>query len=222
MVFDTMHRSDNGSNLESHSNADPDFYSVKSYLINRSDEDISEDFKDFRYRFTSSKHISSFLIAIKSMIKEYGSLKNFFLNAITPQDQTIIPALTRFVKRITEDGNCGNLAPNPEKGSACKRNNLFLRWVIRKDIVDPGGWDEIPSSMLVVPLDTHMHHAGRILGFTKRKQADMRTALEVTDGFRQISPDDPVKYDFCLTRFGIHPDMNFSKLEEIITYRDES
>lgn len=193
--------------------------SLNRYLIERCEADIIKDFSSFRYRFTNSDHISSFLIGIKSMVKEHGSLKHFFLNAINPQDTTVIPALAQFVKRIAENRNCGNLAPNPEKGSACKRNCLFLRWLIRKDAVDPGGWDEIPSSMLVVPLDTHMHHAGRLLGFTARKQADMRTALEITDGFRQICPDDPIKYDFCLTRFGIHPDMDFSELQEIINKR---
>ncbi|MBF0303182.1 MAG: TIGR02757 family protein [Desulfamplus sp.] len=196
--------------------------SLNGYLIQSSDSDIAQDFQNFKYRFTKSEHIASFLVGIKSMIKEHGSLKNFFLNAINSQDTTIIPALTHLVERIKEKGNCGNLAPNPEKGSACKRNCLFLRWLIRKDEVDPGGWDEIPSSMLVVPLDTHMHHAGRLLGFTQRKQADMRTTLEITDGFRQICPDDPVKYDFCLTRFGIHPDMNFNELEEIIKMKIET
>ncbi len=189
---------------------------ISSYLIQSSDADIIRDFRNFRYRFTNDEHITSFLIGIKSMVKEYGSLKEFFLNAIKREDINIIPALTQFVKRITEKGNCGNLAPNPEKGSACKRNCLFLRWLIRKDEVDPGGWDEIPSSMLIVPLDTHMHRTGRLLKFTQRKQTDMKTALEVTDGFRQICPDDPVKYDFCLTRFGIHPDMDFSELEEVV------
>ncbi|MBF0377421.1 MAG: TIGR02757 family protein [Desulfamplus sp.] len=191
--------------------------SLYEYLMQNSEQSIVESFKEFRYRFTNFEHISSFLIGIKATIEESGSLKKFFLSAIREQDENIIPALTRFVKKITEKGNCGNLAPNPEKGSACKRNNLFLRWMIRKDDVDPGGWDEIPSSMLIVPLDTHMHHAGKILGFTKRAAADMKTALEITAGFRQICPDDPIKYDFSLTRFGIHPDMDFSELEVIVS-----
>ncbi|MBF0210287.1 MAG: TIGR02757 family protein [Desulfamplus sp.] len=211
LVFAIMHSSVN-KDFSCQSNK----YSLNSYIINSSEPDIFIDFKRFKYRFTNGEHIASFLVGIKSMVKEYGSLKSFFLNGMTPKDETIIPALTHFVKRIKQSGNCGNLAPDPDKGSACKRNALFLRWMVRKDEVDPGGWDQVSPAMLIVPLDTHMHHVGSLLGFTKRKQADMRTALEITDGFRQISPDDPVKYDFCLTRFGIHPEMDFRDLETII------
>lgn len=196
--------------------SDPGASSINGYLIQSSEEDILNDFKEFKYRFTRGEHICSLLIGIKDIVAQSGSLKNFFLNAISPEDETVIPAMTRLIKRIRAGKNTGNLVADPAKGSACKRNNLFLRWLIRKDDVDPGGWDEIPSSMLIVPLDTHMHHAGRMLGFTKRKQADMKTALEVTAGFRQLCPDDPVKYDFCLTRFGIRPEMDFNDLEAMI------
>lgn len=190
--------------------------SLYDYLMQRSDKDIFEDFKQFKYRFTRGDHLCSLLLGIKYMVAESGSLKNFFLNAIAPEDKTVIPAMTRFIQTIISGKDTGNLVADPAKGSACKRNNLFLRWLIRKDAVDPGGWDEIPSAMLIIPLDTHMHHAGKMLGFTKRKQADMKTAFEITEGFREISPDDPAKYDFCLTRFGIHPEMNFNDLEAII------
>lgn len=189
---------------------------LNSYLVVNSNDNIVADFKNFKYRFTKGEHMSALLIGMKNMISEFGSLKECFLSAISPDDDTILPAMTMFVQKITEGKNTGNLMASPQKGSACKRNNLFLRWLVRKDDVDPGGWDEIPSSKLIVPLDTHMHHAGKILGFTKRKQANMKTAIEITEGFRRICPDDPVKYDFCLTRFGIHPEMNFSELEKII------
>ena len=76
----------------------------------------------------------------------------------------------------------------------------MLRWMVRKDEVDPGGWDQIDTSMLIVPLDVHMHRIAIEHGFTRRKNADMRTALEVTDAFAGYSPEDPVRYDFALTR----------------------
>ena len=97
--------------------------------------------------------------------------------------------------------------PCPEKGSACKRLNLFLRWMVRKDAVDPGGWDDIPRSMLIIPLDTHMFRVGKTLGLTSRNQAGLMAALDISAGFKQWSPDDPVKYDFALTRFGIRNDL---------------
>jgi uncharacterized protein (TIGR02757 family) len=80
--------------------------------------------------------------------------------------------------------------------------------MVRKDDVDPGGWDKIPPSMLIIPLDVHMHRISRLIGFTDRKQADMSTALEITSCFRKLAPKDPVKYDFALTRFGIRSDMS--------------
>ncbi len=78
--------------------------------------------------------------------------------------------------------------PSPARGSACKRLNLLLRWMVRRDDVDPGGWSGISPSLLIIPLDTHMDAIGRSLGFTCRKQPDLKAALEITDGFRKALP----------------------------------
>ena len=86
--------------------------------------------------------------------------------------------------------------------------------LVRQDAVDPGGWTRIPPSHLIVPLDTHLHRIARELGLTRRKAADRETALEITEAFREIFPDDPVKADFVLTRFGIHPDFGRDPLEK--------
>jgi uncharacterized protein (TIGR02757 family) len=75
--------------------------------------------------------------------------------------------------------------------------------MVRKDEVDPGGWDFIPASKLLIPLDVHMHRTARSFKFTTRKQANLATVLEVTEAFRAICPEDPVKYDFALTRVGM-------------------
>jgi uncharacterized protein (TIGR02757 family) len=84
--------------------------------------------------------------------------------------------------------------------------------MVRRDAVDPGGWDALEPSDLTVPLDVHMHRAGILLGMTSRSQADGRTAAEVTGGFRRIRPDDPVRYDFALTRFGIRRELTRADL----------
>jgi uncharacterized protein (TIGR02757 family) len=75
--------------------------------------------------------------------------------------------------------------------------------MVRRDEVDPGGWDDVPASKLIVPLDTHMHRISLQLGLTKRKQANLKAACEITAAFRSIEPEDPVRYDFSLTRLGI-------------------
>ena len=77
--------------------------------------------------------------------------------------------------------------------------NLFLRWMVRKDTVDPSGWENVTPSKLVIPLDTYMRKIDLWFHFTTRKQMDMQTAIEITSGFQKIIPEDPVKYDFALT-----------------------
>lgn len=88
--------------------------------------------------------------------------------------------------------------------SACKRLNMLLRWMVRKNSpVDLSVWDLDPSK-LIVPVDTHVHRIALELGLTKRKQADMRTALEITDAMREIWPEDPAKGDFALFGYGVN------------------
>jgi uncharacterized protein (TIGR02757 family) len=78
--------------------------------------------------------------------------------------------------------------------------------MVRSDHIDPGGWDRVPPSKLVVPLDRHMHRFGLRLGLIDRGQADLRAARELTAAFAAMEPGDPVKYDFALTRLGIRRD----------------
>ena len=98
------------------------------------------------------------------------------------------------------------------RGSACKRLNLFLRWMIRADGVDPGGWNMISASKLLIPLDVHMHRFSILLGLTERRHADLKTAREITESMKVFSPVDPVKYDFALTRLGIRRDDDRERL----------
>jgi uncharacterized protein (TIGR02757 family) len=86
----------------------------------------------------------------------------------------------------------------PSSGSACKRLNLFLRWMVRRDGVDPGGWTSLPRRQLVVPLDTHTIRVGRCLRLTRRVSPGWLMAAEITAALRECDPDDPVRYDFAL------------------------
>jgi uncharacterized protein (TIGR02757 family) len=142
------------------------------------------------------------------VIEACGSLHGAFQAQMQPDHDCVVPALDRFCRLIVDAAgtDLGHLLPLPNRGSACKRMNLFLRWMVRQDAVDPGGWEAVPVTGLVIPLDVHMHRVGRKLGFTERKQADMKTALEITEGFKQLVPEDPVRYDFALTRPGIWGD----------------
>jgi len=146
-------------------------------------------------------------------LNEFGSLEACFL-ADGEAEMDMRGAEAAFAARLCRmfpEGE-STLLPSPEHGSACKRLNLMLRWLVRCDEVDPGGWTEVPASALIVPLDTHMHRIARRLGLTRRKSADWKTAEEVTKAFAKYVPDDPVRYDFPLTRFGIHPDFDRNPL----------
>jgi len=183
------------------------------FLMNSNYTSLCNAFEGFTHRFASGAQLAALLWGAKNVMAQFGSLNGCFVENLSSDDKTIIPAMTFFAKMLTAGKNKpGHLVALPEKGSACKRLNLFLRWMVRKDSVDPGGWADVPLSKLIVPLDTHMHKIGLQLGFTSKKQASMQAALEITDGFKKIVPDDPVKYDFSLTRFGIRKGMDMNSL----------
>jgi len=166
-------------------------------------------FAGFRHRFTDDRDLCALLKGIRAALREFGSLGATFAAGLSPGDATVLPALGRFVEALNSPARCAGrfLVPSPDGGSACKRLHLFLRWMVRSDDVDPGGWSCVPASMLVVPLDTHMFHTCRAMGLTGRKSADLNAAIEITHGFARYSPGDPVKYDFALTRLGIRPEL---------------
>ncbi len=182
--------------------------SPREFIETSSDLTIKQKFTRFKHRFTTGDDLANLLIGVKRAIREHGSVENFFLEGWNESDATILPALTKFVRGMNSYSGCGKsyLLPCPSDGSACKRLNLYLRWMVRQDDVDPGGWYNIPASKLIIPLDVHMHRICSAIGLTRRKQPDLRTAVEITDAFREIAPEDPVRYDFCLTRLGIRKD----------------
>ncbi|MBN1115221.1 MAG: TIGR02757 family protein [Oligoflexia bacterium] len=181
----------------------------RDFLYNTENNNIRRVFEGFKHRFTTDTELADFLIGIKKSVLKHGSLKNCFNEKYSEKDTDFTSALKAFVDEIKAFTGTkkSSLLCEPALGSACKRLNLFLRWMIRKDDVDPGGWDELPASKLLVPLDTHMYRFGITCGFTKRKNADLKTAMEITNGLKKYSHDDPVKYDFVITRFGIRDDL---------------
>ncbi len=177
-----------------------------AYLRDTSAETIFTQFHFFVHRFATGAHLSALLAGIQRVIFEYESLYQCFVSGYQASHATVWPALTLFAGKINaahEACSPGHLMPCPEKGSACKRLNLYLRWMVRQDAVDPGGWNAISPGKLIVPLDVHMFRISTALGLTRYRQAGLKTALQITDGFRRWAPDDPVRYDFALTRFGI-------------------
>lgn len=181
------------------------------FLTRHSARSLKYTFAGFKHRFTTDIELTAMLTGAKKAIAKHGSLNQCFVAGMNPSDKNVLPALKKFTDEIDCTGNY--LIPSPARGSACKRLNLFLRWMVRKDAVDPGGWKGVPKSKLIIPLDTHMARIGQILNLTRRKAADIKMAMEITESFRKLCPHDPVKYDFVLTRFGIRSD--FRRIGEI-------
>ena len=174
------------------------------FVDGASPSELNDAMAGFKHRWTGAADVVHLLLAMKHMRAESGSMHQEFLAGFDEGDETILPALTRWVSRLRRGRRVPNsLIADPGRGSACKRLMLFLRWMVRTDAVDPGGWHGIARSKLVVPVDVHMHRVGRALGFTDRVNATWTTALDITRGFARVCPEDPVKYDFALTRPGI-------------------
>ncbi|HPW46059.1 MAG TPA: TIGR02757 family protein [bacterium] len=181
-----------------------------NFIENNNFKSMRMLFKDFKHRFTTGDEIASMLFAVKGAVERFGSLEGCFCDGFSASAADISAAMAKFVDNMNKlaEKPLGYLLPSPISGSACKRLNLFARWMVRCDEVDPGFWRGIPPSKLIIPLDTHMYRICSSIGFTSRKSADFKTAAEITASLREFSPEDPVKYDFSLTRLGIRSDMD--------------
>ncbi|WP_187759685.1 TIGR02757 family protein [Thiospirochaeta perfilievii] len=179
------------------------------YLLNSSDSKIENDFKGFYYRYYKDYHIVEFFINISRVLKSYGSIEDWVVGYLDEDDETYFPLF----KKISADFNLSSaLIPKSSGNSAFKRLALYFRWMVRDDGLDLGLWKKLSPKKLIIPLDIHMMSISMILGFTKSKSNSMSNALKITQEFRKLNPKDPVKWDFSLSRLGIHPDLNYNEL----------
>ncbi|GAB4483229.1 MAG: TIGR02757 family protein [Thermodesulfovibrionales bacterium] len=167
------------------------------------------------YRFNRTEDIAAFLESLHQAYRTHGSLESLFASFDRSDEPTIESGLTALMAALAAadtSGVYGNrqkpagllqLFPSPQWGGACKRPNLFLRWMVRDRDIDFGIWKGVAKNRLVIPLDTHIARIARCLGLTKRKSDGWRTAVEITSALRRFDPDDPLKYDFALCHHGI-------------------
>ena len=167
------------------------------------------------HRWTRGIDLVALLWVLRQMVERSGTLEGFFLDGYRVEDEDIGPALDSFSTRAlaldlrkaygkvpARAGVC-YFFPRPSAGSACKRLNLFLRWMIRTDEIDLGVWTRIPASKLVVPLDTHILRLGKCLRLTRYNTAGWKMAADITSSLRALEPADPVRYDFSLCHVGM-------------------
>lgn len=163
----------------------------------------------FVHRWIREADLVAFLRAVGEARAAHGSLGNLFASG-DDGGPDFVAALDRFFEALRPRKGPSShglrfLLPTPGDGSACKRAHLFLRWMIRTEDVDLGLWrgGRFDPARLLLPLDTHVHRISTYLGLTARKTADLAASREATAWLRRISPEDPVSFDWSLSRLGI-------------------
>jgi uncharacterized protein (TIGR02757 family) len=167
------------------------------------------------HRWIRGRDLVALMLILQRMLRESGSIEHFFVACDDPGAEDVGGALEAFSSRALETdlrpaygrvpkrpGVC-YFFPRPSAGSACKRLNLFLRWMVRRDSIDLGTWTSVSPSRLVIPLDTHVIRLGRCLRLTRYSSPNWKMAVEITASLRAVSCDDPVRYDFSLCHVGM-------------------
>ena len=170
----------------------------------------SRTFGSFVHRWTRGTDLQGVLWVLRDLLRSEGSLEQAVAGGLAASAPDVGAALEAFSARaravdlgpvygrVPANPGAHYFFSRPSAGSACKRLNLFLRWMARHDRVDPGGWTRVPPRQLVVPLDTHTIRVGRCLRLTRRVSPGWLMAAEITESLRRFDPEDPVRYDFAL------------------------
>ncbi len=192
----------------------PDHY-LRSFDLSRE----RNRFRGIYYRLNASEDLLAFVYLMSRILDQHGSFGNLFVSLYREEEEDIGPTLSRVIAKILSfdlrpvygqnrsRAGLKQLLSSPSAGSACKRMNLFLRWMVRRkeatDGIDFGLWPEIPAAKLIIPLDTHIARISRYLGLTTRKSPGWKMAKEITENLLRFDPGDPLKYDFALCHLGI-------------------
>jgi len=174
--------------------------------------------RNFYHRFNTSRDLGVFFWMLRRQLEDHGSLETAFLAGLSPAHTDTGAALTRFSGAMLDTGferfypagelrrriGVRFLLPSPADGSACKRMNLYLRWMVRpSDGVDCGTWSKVRTDQLVIPLDTHIARISSYIGLTDLKSPGWAMALDITSSLRRLDRMDPLRYDFALCHLGI-------------------
>ena len=181
--------------------------SPHAFITGHSPKELAP-FKKFVHRTFNGVDCTYFIRALHRIYNEYDSMEEVFLGDEEWNEPDTLKAIVRF------RGEFFSLSPpdrsrkhlsDPSAGSAAKRINMFLRWMVRQDNagVDFGIWSKIPSSALMCPLDVHSGNVARKLGLLQRSQNDWKAVEELTKALRKLDISDPVKYDFSLFGLGV-------------------
>jgi uncharacterized protein (TIGR02757 family) len=182
-------------------------------------------FVELVHRWIGGADLVALLWIVKQILDRSGSIEAFFLEGDEPSASDVTAALDSLstralamdltaaygLKHVARGKGVSYFFPRPSAGSACKRLNLFLRWMVRHDRLDLGVWSHVSPARLIVPLDTHVIRVGRCLRLTRYTSPGWRMAQDITKALRALNPLDPVKYDFSLCHLGMMNACGFSR-----------
>ena len=176
------------------------------------------------HRWIRGRDLMALLLVLQRMLRESGSIEAFFLEGDDPGQPHVGTALDSFStralatdlreaygRRVPKQRGVSYFFPRPSAGSACKRLNLFLRWMVRRDEIDLGVWTRLSPARLIVPLDTHVIRLGRCLRLTRYTSPGWKMASDITASLRNVDALDPVRYDFALCHVGMMNACGFGK-----------
>lgn len=181
------------------------------FLLNFEPRRGKSKFRSFRYRFNDTEDLVRLFTALREILRAYGSLETAFLRHHSPEHPNVGPALSGLIRDMLDSigprkpkkrASFDYLLPSPEGGSACKRLNLFLRWMVRKDSIDLGLWGGVGTNQLLLPIDTHVFRILTNLGLIDAKTVNWKLAVSATEKLKRFDPQDPVKYDFAICSYG--------------------
>ena len=177
-----------------------------TFIMNFTDSDL-KSIRSFVYRTFNGSDCVTFLKALRNIYLKHGGLENVFLKGFS-KNKSIFEAIVYFRNVFLETPHLIRTEKhisNPANGSAAKRINMFLRWMVRQDdmAIDFGIWKTISPKYLFCPLDVHVGNVARKLGILKRNQNDWKAVEELTNVLRTMDPDDPVRYDYGLFGLGV-------------------
>ncbi len=167
------------------------------------------------HRWTRGVDLAALLLILQQMLERSGSVEAFFAEGLAESDVDVSGALDSFSRRalavdirpvygrVPQRAGVCYFFPRPSAGSACKRLNLFLRWMVRSDEVDLGVWRSVRPGQLIVPLDTHIIRLARCLRLTRYTSPGWKMAADITARLRALDPLDPVRFDFSICHVGM-------------------
>jgi uncharacterized protein (TIGR02757 family) len=175
------------------------------------------------HRWIRGVDLAALLWILRQMLEHSGSVERFFAEGLGEDDVDVGSALDRFSRRalaldirrvygrVPKRAGVCYFFPRPSAGSACKRLNLFLRWMVRTDEVDLGVWQAVRPGQLIVPLDTHVIRLARCLRLTRYVSPGWKMAADITGRLRELDPVDPVKFDFSICHVGMRNACGFGR-----------